>query len=362
MAPSLVIHSVAAFAKALLRFGCRDVQVNGLDNFLKVLQDQKRRDEGRGILTYCNHISVMDEPTIWGALPWWTFRSPSTTRWTLGASDIMFTNDALRRFFTAGQVIETHRGGGIFQPSIDTAISKLDAGQWIHLFPEGYVNVGTTTKLRRFKWGLSRMILEAQQTPVVVPIWITGFDRLMPEPRSWPKFLPRLGASVSITFGEPVQDRLSALLSGDGGGGSEGIDDTLRCHDSERAVAMIASSSYPTLSPTSRGYASLRTETVEAAQRRSDMAAMLRYEMAQLGRRVRILNGQDPDTEVPLVHTATLIPHTKTGIVSDPAADARGPTTSKEGLGSTVERKVKSGLGKHVPRQQAEQGWKDSAT
>ena len=44
-------------------------------------------------------------------------------------------NAGLRRifskFFTLGQVIETVRGGGIFQPAIDEAIKKLQAGDWV---------------------------------------------------------------------------------------------------------------------------------------------------------------------------------------------------------------------------------------
>jgi hypothetical protein len=35
------------------------------------------------------------------------------------------------KFFTLGQVIETIRGGGIFQPAIDEAIKKLQAGDWV---------------------------------------------------------------------------------------------------------------------------------------------------------------------------------------------------------------------------------------
>lgn len=76
--------------------------------------------------------------------------------------------------FNKGQVISTDRGRGIFQPALDTAISKLDAGQWVHLFPEGYVNLSRRMVLRRFKWGLSRLLLETKKAPRVVPIWIEG--------------------------------------------------------------------------------------------------------------------------------------------------------------------------------------------
>ncbi|KAL0580929.1 Lyso-phosphatidylcholine acyltransferase [Marasmius crinis-equi] len=50
-------------------------------------------------------------------------------------------------------------------------------------------------------------------------MWITGFDKVMPEGRPFPyKYLPRLGAHLSVTFGKPlptkavssIADRLTA--------------------------------------------------------------------------------------------------------------------------------------------------------
>jgi monolysocardiolipin acyltransferase len=37
----------------------------------------------------------------------------------------------MSKFFSLGQVIETVRGGGIFQPAIDDAIRKLGEGEWV---------------------------------------------------------------------------------------------------------------------------------------------------------------------------------------------------------------------------------------
>lgn len=37
----------------------------------------------------------------------------------------------LSKFFSLGQVIETVRGGGVFQPAIDDAIKKLGQGEWV---------------------------------------------------------------------------------------------------------------------------------------------------------------------------------------------------------------------------------------
>jgi hypothetical protein len=45
------------------------------------------------------------------------------------------------KFFTLGQVIETVRGGGIFQPAIDEAIKKLQAGDWVSIGPRPVVDI-----------------------------------------------------------------------------------------------------------------------------------------------------------------------------------------------------------------------------
>lgn len=47
--------------------------------------------------------------------------------------------------------------------------------------------------------------MEADPHTTVIPIWLTGFDQLMPQGRKFPfNFLPRAGADLSITFGEPI--------------------------------------------------------------------------------------------------------------------------------------------------------------
>jgi len=127
----------------------------------------------------------------------------------------------LSSFFRHGQVLETFRGKGIYQPAVDVVIQKLDQGEWVHLFSEGYVTQADYSspeyvdgRLRRFKWGIGRMIMETSQPPLVIPVWLSGFDKLMPEGRRFPfKLLPRFGAELSVTFGEPVPpERILAVL------------------------------------------------------------------------------------------------------------------------------------------------------
>lgn len=75
---------------------------------------------------------------------------------------------------------------------------------WLHIFPEGKIHQAPQKTMRYFKWGVARLILEASECPDIVPIWLEGFDQVMHESREFPRFLPRPGKNVSITFGNKV--------------------------------------------------------------------------------------------------------------------------------------------------------------
>ncbi|KIM83916.1 hypothetical protein PILCRDRAFT_68581 [Piloderma croceum F 1598] len=205
------VVAVSLICKAFLNSPFCSVTVNGLPALMEALHSEQRQ-RGRGIVTVSNHISVLDDPIAWGVLPTRLHWSSRTTRWALGASDIMFTNPAFSAFFRAGQVLETFRGRGVYQPAVDTAIEKLNQGQWVHLFGEGKVNQqhgfkkdDNVTRLPRFKWGIGRILMETALPPIIIPMWLTGFDKLMPEHRPFPwKYIPRLGVKLSITFGDPL--------------------------------------------------------------------------------------------------------------------------------------------------------------
>lgn len=88
--------------------------------------------------------------------------------------------------------------------------------------------------MRNFKWGISRVLMEADKTPLVIPIWLSGkslslsflsqaltleycsalgFDQVASEARTFPRFLPRWGKEVSVVIGEPLNARLAPLLA-----------------------------------------------------------------------------------------------------------------------------------------------------
>ncbi|KAF8674600.1 Acyltransferase protein [Rhizoctonia solani] len=213
----LTIATVALGSKFFLNTACASVKIHGLDHLLTALDEAGRKD--RGIITgklcsesrinnssSCKHHRV-DDPVAWGALPTrHCILNPRNMRWTLGASDIMFTNPVYNWFFRNGQVIETVRGAGVHQPAVDIAVDRLNSGAWVHVFPEGKVNQGSCQpggKLLRFKWGVGRMIMSTTKTPVIIPMNISGLEKVMPEPRRF-KFLPRPGHHISITFGDPA--------------------------------------------------------------------------------------------------------------------------------------------------------------
>jgi monolysocardiolipin acyltransferase len=74
----------------------------------------------------------------------------------------------------------------------------------VHIFPEGMIHQSEQRVMRYFKWGVSRLVLESEPMPDVVPIFIEGFDDIMNEERTFPRFIPRPFQNVRVTFGEKL--------------------------------------------------------------------------------------------------------------------------------------------------------------
>ncbi|KAF4628062.1 hypothetical protein G7Y89_g10094 [Cudoniella acicularis] len=250
---SLIMGLTGTLSKGFL-FGLNRTEVIGLDRFVDTLEKRKDVDgREKGLITVSNHVSVLDDPLIWGVLPFKYAFDPANHRWSLGSYDICFQNRFLSSFFTYGQVLPTHRGayskhGGLFQPTMSQAIRLLSSQpfskttshlppeatiddpfsgnltystdgsdnfpapsaypsrkhSWIHIFPEGRVHQHPTKSLRYFKWGISRLILESEPLPEIIPIFIDGNQDVMHEAREWPRFIPRAGKNIRIAFGEKV--------------------------------------------------------------------------------------------------------------------------------------------------------------
>ncbi|ETI19264.1 hypothetical protein G647_09096 [Cladophialophora carrionii CBS 160.54] len=126
------ILAVSAFSRFFI-YALNRTEVHGLPRFLDLLKsraDYKTRR--RGLLTVSNHISVMDEPLIWGVLPlsFAAFHGYMNHRWSLGSHDICFKNAFTSHFFTLGQTLPTHRSahspfGGPYQATMTEAVRLL---------------------------------------------------------------------------------------------------------------------------------------------------------------------------------------------------------------------------------------------
>nr|CAG8495257.1 11487_t:CDS:2 [Entrophospora candida] len=158
------ICSCVLICKFFLKFCNSSTTVFNKEPFLKLLMDPKRT---RPILTVANHLSTIDDPLIWGSLPFKVFLNREKVRWTLGAQELCFITP----------------GAGIYQPAMDFALDRLNDGNWVHVFPEGKIN--QTLDMLKFKWGIGRL------------------EEIMPEERDRP-WIPILGKKMVIAYGNPI--------------------------------------------------------------------------------------------------------------------------------------------------------------
>nr|BAN21073.1 taz protein [Riptortus pedestris] len=158
------------------------------------------------VITISNHHSCFDDPGIWGALNLKLLFSKRKMRWSLAAHDICFTNSFHSYFFMLGKCLPVVRGKGVYQEAIDFCIERLKYGDWVHIFPEGRVNL--EKQFIRFKWGVGRLIYESPITPIIIPIWHIGMEDILPNKTP---YIFRAGKLLTLNFGKPI-DLSSVLL------------------------------------------------------------------------------------------------------------------------------------------------------
>lgn len=128
-----------------------------------------------------------------------TTPAPSNTTITTTARSRLLAD--LRDPFTDGGLTYTTTGR-----DVHTAPSAFLSNRhaWVHVFPEGLVHQHPDRQLRYFRWGVARLILEAEPMPDLVPVFVDGTADIMHEDRGWPRPVPRPGKDVRIAFGDRV--------------------------------------------------------------------------------------------------------------------------------------------------------------
>lgn len=89
---------------------------------------------------------------------------------------------------------------------MDFCVDRLNEGSWIHVFPEGKVNM--TLEHMRLKWGVGRLVYETCDTPIVLPLCHVGMESVLP---NYSPYIPRIMKKVTVVIGDPID--LSGLLS-----------------------------------------------------------------------------------------------------------------------------------------------------
>lgn len=87
----------------------------------------------------------------------------------------------------------------MLQEAVKFGIELLSKGKWLHLFPEGRVNM--YKEYIRLKWGVGQMIYESPVIPIIVPICHVGMETILPNE---PPYYLRSGRKVTFNFGEPI--------------------------------------------------------------------------------------------------------------------------------------------------------------
>lgn len=188
--------------------GLNRIQVYGVEKLHEALLD---RSKDKPLLTVSNHVASVDDPFVIAALlPPRVLFDAQNVRWTLCATDRCFKNPVTSAFFRSVKVLPVSRGDGIYQKGMDMAISKLNRGGWVHIFPEGSRSRDGGKTMGSSKRGVGRLVVDADNVPIVVPFVHSGMQEIMPIGAN----LPRIGKTVMVLIGDPI--RFDDLLDAEG--------------------------------------------------------------------------------------------------------------------------------------------------
>ncbi|XP_047117314.1 tafazzin [Schistocerca piceifrons] len=198
VASTVTLSAVGMFSKLITEW-LNTTKVYNRDILIHALEN---RPPTVPLITVSNHHSCFDDPGLWGCLGLKHLLNREIMRWSLAAHDICFTNMFHSYFFMLGKCVPVVRGKGVYQQALDFCLEQLSKGNWIHVFPEGRVNMAK--EYMRLKWGIGRLIYECPKLPLVIPMCHIGMDNILP---NTPPYILRMGKKVTLNFGKPIDFR-----------------------------------------------------------------------------------------------------------------------------------------------------------
>jgi len=180
-----------ALASRLLMQGLNRVNVHHRRGFEAAREAQ---GSGRGLLTFSNHVGLFDDPWLLAC-----FAGPSWhgLRWVTADALNFFDRPWKAALFSMGKAVPLVRGGGLDQFGMHFLTERLQAGEWVHIFPEGGRTRRPGGRLRRpLKPGIAHLVRAAR--PLLLPFHHKGMHDVLPIGAR----LPRLGRTVTLRFGD----------------------------------------------------------------------------------------------------------------------------------------------------------------
>jgi 1-acyl-sn-glycerol-3-phosphate acyltransferase len=167
-----------------------EVILRGLNRVTVLGREHIPRRGARNLLICSNHISALD-PFLIGIVAMPRF---SPVWWRAPAKEELFDRPIVNTVLRTWGAFPVKRGQRDFA-SMEHMVELLQTSV-IVIFPEG--TWSETGRLLPGRRGAGKVIYEAK--PTVIPVAITGTDRILPRDHT----LPRLGQRAAIAFGPPV--------------------------------------------------------------------------------------------------------------------------------------------------------------
>ena len=199
VASRLTIFTVGMTCK-LLTAGVNTLKIHGSEN----LEAALARPAGTPLVSMFNHNSCFDDPgLVGGLLSAGHLADVKGMRWSVSASEVIFLNRPLSRFWALGKVVPVVRGWGPRQPALDFLLDRLNEGAWVNLFPQARVIDDRSED--RYKWGVGRLVMEAEAPPLILPVFHMGMNQILPNPATAGQAQPvllRPGNLVTVCIGQ----------------------------------------------------------------------------------------------------------------------------------------------------------------